>query len=78
MPAKKPIPPACPVGPDDRLLSRTQAARVCGLAPSTLRDMACRRAGPPFVKRGSAMQARCYYPESALREWIAASARVVG
>lgn len=79
MPAKKPSPAAThPVGPNDRLLSRKEAARVCGLAQSTLRDMACRREGPPFVKRGSKMQGRCYYPDAALREWIAASARVVG
>jgi len=66
------------VADDDVLLTRNDAARVVGLAPATLRDMACRREGPVFVKRGASRQGRCYYRRSDLLRWLASCTRVVG
>jgi len=50
---------------------------LVGLAPATLRDMACRREGPPFVKRGGSKQARTLYRRSDLERWLSSCSRVV-
>jgi predicted DNA-binding transcriptional regulator AlpA len=56
---------------DAELLTRAQAAKVCGLAPSTLARLYARNAGPRAVKLGAARGSRVRYPRSALLEWCA-------
>lgn len=56
---------------ETELLTRGQAARLCGLAPSTLARLYARNAGPKAVKLGSSRGSRVRYPRAALLEWIA-------
>lgn len=70
-------PPLVVVDADDPLLPRVEAARLVGRAPATLRDWACRREGPPFLKCGSSRQARTLYRKSDLERWLSSCSRVV-
>lgn len=57
-------------GPE--LLTREEAARLCGLAPSTLARFYARGVGPKAVKIGGNRRGtRVRYPRSALLSWIA-------
>jgi predicted DNA-binding transcriptional regulator AlpA len=56
---------------DTELLTRVEAARLCGLAPSTLSRLYARNAGPRAVKLGAARGSRVRYPLASLREWMA-------
>jgi hypothetical protein len=77
MPKKAPVPlPA--LSTEAPLLTRREAARVVGLSATALRDLAHRREGPRFLKRGPARQARCLYTLADLHAWLAARARIVG
>jgi hypothetical protein len=51
-------------------LSRTQAAKACGRCDKTMRNLARRNAGPPFVLIGD----RPAYPADWLQDWLAANA----
>lgn len=50
-------------------LSRRQAAKECGRCDKTMRNLAKRNQGPPFVLIGD----RPAYPADQLRNWIAAN-----
>lgn len=65
MHARNPIP-----ADDNELLTRPQAARLCGLAPSTMARLYARNAGPKAVKLGAARGSRVRYPLESLREWM--------
>lgn len=54
-------------------VGRTEAARLCGLKPDTLKHMAMQEPprGPAFVKLGSERQARTLYPVSEIARWQA-------
>lgn len=54
----------------DRLLSRRQAAVVCGTTPKHLRQLACDRTGPKSLKRGTTQQSRVLYRLSDLEQWL--------
>jgi predicted DNA-binding transcriptional regulator AlpA len=54
------------------LLTRAEAARLCGLAPSTLARYFARNIGPKAVKLGGNHRgSRVRYPRAALLAWIA-------
>jgi len=48
-------------------LSRRQAAKACGRCDRTMRNLANRNLGPPFILVGT----RPAYPADALAAWIA-------
>jgi predicted DNA-binding transcriptional regulator AlpA len=50
-------------------LSRTQAAKRVGRCAKTLRNLAKRGEGPPFIMIGTSRPA---YPDDELHTWIAA------
>jgi hypothetical protein len=50
-----------------RFLSRTQAAQRCGRCHRTMRNLAKRGEGPPFLLIGD----RPAYPADALDQWLA-------
>lgn len=50
-------------------LSRTQAARRCGRCPRTMRNLAKRGEGPPFLLIGN----RPAYPADTLDRWLTAN-----
>lgn len=56
---------------ETELLTREQAAKVCGLAPSTLARLYARNSGPKAVKLGASRGSRVRYPRGSLLEWIA-------
>lgn len=56
----------------DRLLSRQQAANLCGLSAARLRQLAVERRGPPTFKFGGSKQSRAYYRQSDLTAWLEA------
>jgi len=51
------------------MLSRTQAARYLGLAPSSLRDLWAAGKGPRGIKFGHERQSRVFYPVEHLDAW---------
>ena len=55
---------------DDCLLGTTDAARLLGLAPKTLRVMRCEKTGPRCMKLGTKKQSRTVYRRSDLERWI--------
>lgn len=63
---------------DDSLLSTTDAARLVGLTPKTLRCLRCERAGPPCLKFGGSKQSRVVYRRSALERWVRDNATPMG
>ena len=56
-----------------KYLQTADAARVAGLAQSTLVNMRSRGEGPPFVKSGRIVR----YPEDDLLAWVASRTRTV-
>jgi hypothetical protein len=58
---------------DDRLVGTTEAARLLGVAPKSLREWRCQRTGPPALKMGAGRQARVFYKLSSLEAWIRSS-----
>lgn len=59
--------------PMPELLTRDEAAALCGLSPETLRRYYSRNAGPPVVKVGGRLTraGRVRYPRAALMAWAA-------
>ena len=55
---------------DDCLLGTTEAARLVGLTPKTLRQLRCDKAGPRCLKLGAKKQSRTVYRRSDLERWI--------
>lgn len=53
-------------GDEQFLYDTQQAARLLGMAPSTLTTMRSRGGGPPFIKLGRKVR---YRPE-ALKRWV--------
>jgi hypothetical protein len=51
------------------MLSRVQAARYLGLAPSSLRDLWAAGKGPKAIKFGHCRQSRIFYPVEELDRW---------
>jgi hypothetical protein len=58
---------------DDCLVSTTEAARLLGLTPKTLREWRCKRTGPAALKLGSGRQGRVLYRRSGLEAWVRAN-----
>ena len=56
---------------ETELLTRKEAGRLCGLAPSTLARLYARNVGPKAVKLGTSRGSRVRYPRGALLEWCA-------
>lgn len=50
-------------------LSRRQAAKACGRCDRTMRNLAARKMGPPFILIG----VRPAYPADALQAWLASN-----
>lgn len=55
---------------DDCLLGTTEAARLVGLTPKTLRVLRCQKTGPRCMKLGTTKQARTVYRRSDLERWV--------
>lgn len=62
---------------DDCLVSTTEAARLLGLTPKTLREWRCKRSGPAAMKLGEGRQGRVLYRRSALEAWVRANVTTV-
>lgn len=54
--------------------SRDEAARYCGLQPSTLARYAAEDRGPPYLKLSPARSGRVRYVRAELDRWLAAGA----
>lgn len=76
VPPSKDLPPSLPVF-SPRLFTTAQAAAILGCKAQSLRVRRLRgTSGPPYLKlTNDSSNARCYYPEDALLDWIASRPR---